>query len=653
MDDINQNKDMYSISELTQNALTYYQSGNLKDAESVCLNILEIQPDNGYIIYLTGLIYSRLNNYSSAIDFLIKAAALNPSNPDVHYNLANALQGGRRYDEALISYRRSLDLNPRNADAYNNLGTTLLQKGELDEAITSYQRAISMSSDNGLIYNNLGNAFRAKRNYDGAVRCYQEAINRLPDSCDVYNNMGNVYADKKEFIRALTYYEEALQCSSGNAQTYYNMANAFKEMEDYEQAEEYYQKALCLNPDFIEAYYNLGNAQRFMGKYDAAIHNYGETLKRKQDYLEAYNNLGVAFKEKGDMESAIISYKKAVMINPNIAETQWNLSLAYLLSGNFEEGWKRYEWRWQKGDYASYKRNFSQPQWEGEDISGKVLYLHAEQGYGDAIQFVRYTDLIAQKGTRVILEAPKALLRLFMTVKGVDQVVRRGDDIPDFDFHCPLLSLPRVFGTVMETVPAKVPYICADPELQKIWHEKLLKHGAKFKVGLVWSGNPEHKNDRNRSVAFDCFIPLLDLHQILFFSLQKGETAKEATNLPEGLHIIDYADELNDFADTAGLIMNLDLIVTVDTATAHLAGALGKPVWTMLPYAPDWRWLLGREDSIWYPTMKLFRQQKPGDWASVVRGISECLTVVERASKTVSPHDEQKTEEMLKGSSTQ
>lgn len=644
---------MYSISELTQNALTYYQSGNLKDAESVCLNILEIQPDNGYIIYLAGLIYSQLKNYPSAIDFLIKAATLNPCNSDVYYNLGNALQGGRRYDEALVSYRRSLDLNPGNADAYNNLGTILLQQGELDEAITNYQRAISLSSDNGLIYNNLGNAFRAKGNHDGAVRCYQQAINRLPDSCDVYNNMGNVCIDKKEFRLALDYYEAALKCGSDNALTYYNMANAFKDLQDYEQAEKNYQKALHVDPDFIEAYYNLGNVQRFMGKYDAAINNYEETLRRKQNYFEAYNNLGVAFKEKGDIKSAIASYQKAVMINPNIAETQWNLSLAYLLNGDFEEGWKRYEWRWQKGDYASYKRNFSQPQWEGEDISGKVLYLHAEQGYGDAIQFVRYAGLIAQEGTRVILEAPKNLARLFLTVKGVDQIVTRSDDIPDFDFHCPLLSLPGVFGTIMETVPARVPYIYADPEIQKIWHEKLLKHEAKFKVGLIWSGNPEHKNDRNRSVAFDYLIPLFCLQRIVFFSLQKGETAKEVTNLPEGLHIIDYADELNDFADTAGLIMNLDLIITVDTAAAHLAGALGKPVWTMLPYAPDWRWLLGREDSIWYPTVKLFRQPKPGDWASVVRCISECLTLVERANRAVSLSDEEKAEETLKSYSTQ
>jgi hypothetical protein len=292
-----------------------------------------------------------------------------------------------------------------------------------------------------------------------------------------------------------------------------------------------------------------------------------------------------------------------------------------LLAGKLEEGWKRYEWRWQKADYIQYKREFAQPQWDGKDIKGKTICLHAEQGFGDAIQFIRYAPLVAKNGARVIVEAPYPLIDLFKTVEGIDMLVKRGDSLPDFDVHCPILTLPMLFKTSMQSIPASVPYIHSDPARKSRWTERLSAGKKRLKVGIAWSGNPDHKNDRNRSISFAMLRPIAEMPQVSLYSLQKGIVSSEIEAQIQEAGMIDYTGDIGDFADTAALIDNLDLIISVDTSVAHLAGALGKNVWVLLPYAPDWRWLLGRNDSPWYPTMRLYRQSLPGDWEGVVKEV--------------------------------
>ena len=263
--------------------------------------------------------------------------------------------------------------------------------------------------------------------------------------------------------------------------------------------------------------------------------------------------------------------------------------------------------------------------WDGFDIKGRSILLHAEQGFGDTIQFVRYAPLVAKRAGKVILECPGELTPLLRSVEGLSQIIVKGESLPDFDVHCPLLRLPLIFDTTLESVPAQIPYLGVDHLLIDKWRNKIQDDNSKLKIGLTWAGRPEQKNDRNRSFCFATFLPLAQLEGITFYSLQKGEAAKQARDAPESMKLVDYTEEINDFSDTAAFMENLDLVICVDTAVAHLAGALGKPVWTLLTFVPAWQWLLNREDSPWYPTMKLFRQRSPGDWGTVMVNVERQL----------------------------
>ena len=306
-----------------------------------------------------------------------------------------------------------------------------------------------------------------------------------------------------------------------------------------------------------------------------------------------------------------------------------------LLLGNYEEGLKGYEWRWRIKDPIPYQRNFSQPLWQRTDIKGLTILLHAEQGLGDVIQFVRYVPFVAQLGSKVVIECHKELKSLLKDVEGVQQVISQGEELPLFDVHCPIASLPLIFNTTPYNISAKIPYIYLDPILVGRWKNKLLNDNSKLRIGLVWAGNPKHKNDKNRSIPLSYFVALEKLSDITFYSLQKGEASKEAKNLPVGMKFVDLTEEIHDFSDTSALIECLDLTISVDTSVAHLAGAMGKPIWTLLPYKPDWRWMLGKEDSPWYPTMRLFRQPSPGDWESVITRVKDELLQISKKEKAL------------------
>ena len=331
---------------------------------------------------------------------------------------------------------------------------------------------------------------------------------------------------------------------------------------------------------------------------------------------------GWLFGTRDNLREQFILLRKPCILSPDNAVFHWNLSLALLLSGNFEEGWKEYEWRQKVKDFPN--RIVSQPLWDGSDIAGQTILLQAEQGYGDTIQFIRYASMVAQRGANVIVSCQNELTSLLKKVDGIHHVAGYHEPIPEFDVYCPLLSLPLIFHTTVESIPAHVPYIKPEPSLFQHWRAKIQNHVSRLKIGLVWAGREQ------RSCPLELFTPLAEIHYSTFYSLQKGEAAEQAKNPPEGMKLIDYTEDIHDFSDTAAFIENLDLVISVDTAVAHLAGALGKPVWTLLPFVPDWRWLLNRDDSPWYPTMRLFRQPSPGDWESVIARIAQDLTAIKR-----------------------
>jgi len=385
-------------------------------------------------------------------------------------------------------------------------------------------------------------------------------------------------------------------------------------------------QAIMLRPNFTEAYNNLGKALKDSGQLSEAIAACRQAIALRPDFAEVHNNLGNALRDKGQLDEAIAACRQAITLNNNLPEPHFDLAFTLLMRGDFQKGWPEYEWRFKGRNLLSSARNFPQPRWDGSPLEDRTLLLYTEQGYGDALQFIRYLPLVARRGGKIIIECQDEFARLFRSIPGTYQIVTRGAPLPAFDLYCPLLSLPLVFGTTLENIPTNVPYLYADAQDVQKWRQRLdndlpiMKSG---KVGLVWAGKP--LPDPNRSIKLSSLAPLGQVPGVRLVSLQKGAEAAQAKTPPMGWELIDWTQELKDFADTAALIASLDLVITVDTAAAHLAGAMGKPVWTLLPFNSDWRWLLEREDSPWYPTMRLFRQSARGDWDSVIKRVADAL----------------------------
>jgi tetratricopeptide (TPR) repeat protein len=579
-----------TVDEALKLATKHYEAGNFQQAEHICREILEKQPNNVETLYFLGIIYIQLHQSDSAIQHI----------------------------------QRSLQINPANADAYLALGTAFQQKGLLDESVSCYQKTINIDPNNADPFNLLGNIFKDKGRLDDAMSCYQKALQFNPNYTDAYINLGIILHDKGQLDEAISCYQKVLQINPNYADAFYKLGNAFQEKKQFDKAMSYYQKAIQLNPTLTDAFNNLGISLKEKGQLDEAIQYWQKALQLDPTYTNAYNNLGCAFKDKMCLDEAVIQYKKALEIDPNAAETHFNLSGIFLLNGNFHEGWREYEWRNKLKEFRH--RIFKQPLWDGFDISKSTILTFIDKGlkgFGDTIQFIRYAPLVSQCGAKVIVECQKELESILKGIKGIDQVIKETQDelLPAFDTYCPLLSLPFIFKTNLANIPNIIPYITADTLLVKQWKSRIQYDHAKFKIGLVWSGDPKHKTNIFRSCPLDILKPLAGSKDIILYSLQKGDVEKP----PQDMGIIDYTEEIRDFSDTAALIENFDLVISVDTAVAHLAGALGKPIWTLLPFAPDWRWMLNREDSPWYPTMRLFRQPAPGDWESVISKVKDEL----------------------------
>jgi hypothetical protein len=417
-------------------------------------------------------------------------------------------------------------------------------------------------------------------------------------------------------------YREALRLRPDFADAYNNLGNALHALGRPDEAEASLREALRLRPDNAVAHVNFGIVVEALGRLEDAAASYREALRLRPDFPEALNHLGISLFHRPD--EAVACLRRLVAVQPDFVDGQVNLSHALLLDGRFEEGWERYEWRWKTRQMAPLVRNFSVPLWSGEAIGRRTVLLHAEQGLGDTLQFCRYAPLM-ETGARVILEVQAPLVRLLSDLPGVAEVIARGQALPAFDLHCPLLSLPRAFGTRLQTVPAGAPYLAADPVQAAAWGERLAGIAGR-RVGLVWAGEPwGDARDARRSVRLATLAPLAQAPGVNFVSLQKGAPAAQAADQPTGMTLFDFTADLADFADTAALIENLDLVISVDTSVAHLAGAMGKPVWLLNRFDTCWRWLLNRDDSPWYPTLRQFRQPAPGDWPSVAEAVRDAL----------------------------
>jgi len=502
----------------------------------------------------------------------------------------------------------------------------LHRSGRLHEALFSYSKAVQMKPDMAEAYCLMGDACRQMGSLQKALSCYQKALSLKPDHIEACHNAGLALKDLGRFGDAAACWRKALRIRPDVPEFHYNLGNAYKEAGRFCEAASCYQRAIDLKGDMVEAHFNMANALKESGALSDAISRYEAVLAMAPRHVEALNNMGLAYRDNQEVKKAIDVFQRALRLDPGHVEIRWNRALALLLCGRYHEGWKEYEVRFQRNDLATtYPRRLDRPRWDGSFLRGQTILVHHEQGLGDTIQFVRYLPMVKARGGRVLLEVHESLAKLCRTVAGVDEVFSCPlDQEIDRPFDCcvPLMSLPRIFRTTLCDIPADIPYIRPDPDMAAMWGERLT--GPRLKVGLVWSGNPRHKDDRNRSCPLKAFGPLARIPGVQIYALQKQgrEGAEEEL---QNLGIVNLGKELDDFSVTAGILANLDLIISVDTAVAHLSGAMGRPVWILLPFVPDWRWLLKGEYTPWYPTARLFRQRRRGDWEEVVQRTAETL----------------------------
>ncbi len=582
-----------------------------------------------------GVILYELKRMNEALEAFDKAIVIDSKNALAYNNRGTTLIKLKRLDEALLSCDKAIQINPQNPEAYNNRGVVLHELSRLDEALSSFERAIELDQKYAEAFFNRGNVLKDCYRLDEALLNYDLALEINPQNPLAYCNRGVVLHDLLRLEESLASFDKAVASNQEYAEAFFNRGNALKDSYRLDEALLSYDKAICLKTSYEDAYVNRGVVLLWLLRLDEALLNYDLVIEINPQNPEAHGNKGVVLHDLMKLDDALSSFDKAIALDQNYADPVWNKSLVRLIKGEYEEGWKLYEWRWKTNALQSAKRNYVEKLWLGdESLIGKTILIYPEQGLGDFIHFSRYVPMLVEQGARVILEVPKALVRVMETLPCTVTIVESGNELPSFDMQCPIMSLPLAFKTTVETIPANIPYLFANPAKKPNWEKRLLESSA-LRVGLVWSGGFRPNQPEVWSINERRNIPLAKLEPLKipgidFYSLQKGDDAVEQIHTLvksgwNGPEIIDYSNEFEDFEDTAALIDNLDLIIAVDTSTAHLAGAMGKPVWLLNRFDTDWRWFIDKEYSPWYPTIKIFRQPKFGDWDAVVSDVKDAL----------------------------
>jgi Tfp pilus assembly protein PilF len=567
----------FEIPRLFAKASHLQQAGELRDAELLYRQILQVQPEHHEALQNLGGLLCLLGAPAAGEVFLTQLVTLKPDAVLAHYNLGVAQEARQKFSAAEASYRKALSLDPKFAEIHNNLGSVLFQQGQLTEA----------------------------------ERYFRQAFNLDPNLADVCYNLGSVLVE---------------------------IGQQENRIERFQDAERYLRDALLQNPNSADIHYNLGNVlletglrQCDMTKMEEAEAFFRQALTLNPQLQSARCNLGLVLAEMGHFEAAQVCYEQTLILNLEKLNTRKHLSNLMLLLGNFQEGWQSFDDYWQ----TQITRNFPQPLWDGSNIQNKTILLWPEYGFGDAIQFLRYLPLVKALGARVIVECRSTEARLFQTCLGIDQLIVQGEPLPDFDIHLSLLGLPSIFQTDLETIPKTIPYLYP-PETTQIPEaiQEQITTASGLKVGMVWCPELIKGNDYKNFCPLAEMRDLFSLLEISWFSLYKGKHSGELTDFPQILNVGSFCV---DFADTAWAISQLDLVIAVDSSVAHLAGALGKTTWLLLPFVPNWRWLLGRSNSPWYPSLRLFRQPSFGDWSAVIASIRLVLEARSRAAEVPEP----------------
>jgi len=601
------------------------QQGRHLDALSLIGAALRVDPSAPAALLNQGLVLAALGRHAEALASYDKALARQPAYAEAHHNRGVALRSLKRPAEALASFERALSLRPDYVEAHNQRGYALQDLNRPAEALASYERALAIQPDHAGALFNRGGVLRELDRPAEAIASYDKALAIKPDYVEALNNRGLALLDLHRRAEALASFERALAIRPDHARALGNRGGVLRDLHRPAEALASYDRALAVQPDSAETLYNRGIVLRELTRFSEALASFDRALSIKANHVDALGNRGLVLRDLDRPLEALASYDRALSIEPDNTETHSNRSCLRLLLGDLERGFEEFEWRWRVPDFAPRRADFAQPLWRGgEPLEGRTILLHAEQGYGDALQFVRYAPLVAARGARVVLEVPPPLTALVASVPGAALVVGRGEKLPDFDCHCPLLSLPLAFKTRLDTIPAAIPYLSAPQDRVAKWRQRLPETRGR-RIGIAWAGNPNFKGDRTRSPGLARISPLFSLGGVEFLGLQKDLGEGDRDILRDNPRVLYLGDTIEDFADTAAIMSLVDLVISSDTSVAHLAGALGKPVWVLLQHVADWRWLLDRGDSPWYPTARLFRQPENGDWESVIRQVADAL----------------------------
>jgi tetratricopeptide (TPR) repeat protein len=560
----------------------YGQQGQLPEAQQLYHYLLNLRPGDAEVWFRYGLLAWKCRRLDEARVCLERAVTLQPESVLYALSCAQLLHSCGKYADAESCYRATLTLDPTSAEACFGLGQVLLATNRSEDARGFHRSAVQKNGNAGL-WNDWGTLWEGWNRWPEALACYQQAVAIDPQGAEAQSNLGN-----------------ALKWSGRPAE-----------------AMRHYQSALQARPDFVEVQVNLASVLQDLDRYQDAFDLLQQALQRRPDLPEAHCNLGYTLEHLGRHPEAIERYRQAIRLRPDYVQAHWNLALACLAGGDWQCGWAEFEWRWAQPGMFPLRSPL--PRWDGTPLNGRTILIYDEQGLGDTLQFVRYAAIAKAQGGKVLVRCQRTLMPLLARTPGIDRVLARDEALPPFDVQVPLLSLPGILRTMPNTVPAAVPYLFADPQRISYWREEL-EPTAGFRVGIVWRGNADQATERFRSVPLEQFARLARIPGVCLFSLQKESGADSA-----GFPLVDLSNYLTDFQETAAIVANLDLVITRDTAVAHLAGGLGKPVWLALSAVPDWRWMRDRLDSPWYPSMTLFRQRQLGQWAPVFEAIAERL----------------------------
>jgi tetratricopeptide (TPR) repeat protein len=604
----------------------YFALKKMVEAEADYRQALKIEPNFLDAILNLANLYALNQRMLEAVTLYDELLEKDPHHIDALFNRANTHKKLKNFEQALKDFERVTKLDPKHARAYLNQGNTFLAIEQLDEAIDSYGHAVAIIPNYFEALNARANAYFLTNKLELAMEGFKNMITLRPDNKEAYFGLGNCFNEKYLYEEGLVCFQKAVEIDPQYFDALTNLANNLRRLKRFDEAATYYGQAVLVNPESPDAYSNLGNILHDLKRTDLAIDSYAKAVELEPNNTRANYNLGNIFKELNQFEAALKQFDHVLQLSPNDVETEFARGMILLTQGNYLDGFRLYEKRWERSSASSPAklREYPQPMWTGkESLENKTILIYIEQGLGDSIQFCRFIPQLASMGAKVVFEVQEPLLGMMQQVKGIDQLIPYKAKYDAFDYFCPLLSLPAALGVELEKLPMSEGYLKADKNYIEKWSARL---GAKTKprVGLICSGNPRHENDQNRSILLFEIFPYLP-SDFEYITLQKEMRPVDREMITKYPLIQSFGDELESFDDTAALCELMDIVISVDTSVAHLTGAMGKKTWLLVPYCPDWRWLVDRKDSPWYQSMTIYRQESMKDWRSTFGRVAEDL----------------------------